>query len=276
MGAACRKAAFAGSWYPRSAMALTEEVDRYLEAVAPGVSSGRLVGLLSPHAGIQYSGPVAACGYSVLRERRPATVVLVGPAHRASFEGVALQARGSWDTPLGEAAIDEELAAALLAADPAVFDDASPHREEHSLELQMPFLRRVVPQARIVPMLMGTQSRDEVEALARALERALPTRDAVMVASSDLSHYHSAAVASRLDAEVVSDVRALDADALMRRLESRDNVACGGGPLVAVMKAARALGADQARVLCYADSGDVSGDKLQVVGYMSAAFVASA
>jgi AmmeMemoRadiSam system protein B len=275
MGAACRRAAFAGSWYPRSAIALAEEIDRYLEAAEAPLPAGRLVGLVSPHAGIHYSGPVAACGYSVLRERRPATVVLVGPAHRASFEGVAVHARGSWDTPLGEAGIDEELASALVSADRALFEDPRPHREEHSLELQMPFVRRVVPEARIVPMLMGTQSREEVEALAGALERVLPGRDAVLVASSDLSHYQSAAVASRLDAEVVADVRGLDADALMHRLEARDNVACGGGPVVAVMKAARALGADQVRVLRYADSGDVSGDKSQVVGYLSASFAAS-
>jgi hypothetical protein len=140
----------------------------------------------------------------------------------------------------------------------------------------MPFLQRTMPGLRIVPMLMGTQSRDEVEALAAALARVLPGRGALLVASSDLSHYQPAPVASRLDAEVIGDVGRLDADALMQRLETRDNVACGGGPLVAVMKAARALGADRATVLRYADSGDVGGDKAQVVGYLSAVISASA
>ncbi len=274
MSAALRRAAFAGSWYPRSEAAILAEVDAYLAAASPGAVAGRLVGLVSPHAGLHYSGPVAAYGYSLLRRQAPATVVLVGPSHRAAFEGVAVHAQGSWETPLGEAAIDEELARALIAADATLFDDPGPHREEHSLELQMPFLQRVMPGLRIVPLLMGTQSRSEVEALARALARVLPGRGAVLVASSDLSHYQPAALASRLDAEVVGDVRGLDADALMHRLEARENVACGGGPLVAVMKAARELGADRASVLRYADSGDAGGDKTHVVGYLSAVFAA--
>ena len=274
MGAALRRAAFAGSWYPRSEAAILAEVDGYLEAASAGDVAGRLVGLVSPHAGLHYSGPVAAYGYSLLRRRAPATVVLVGPSHRAAFEGVAVHASGSWETPRGEVKIDEERAAALVAADPTLFDDPGAHRAEHSLEMQMPFLQRVMPGLRIVPLLMGTQSRDEVEALAAALARVLPGRNAVLVASSDLSHYQPATLACRLDAEVVSDVRGLDAEALMHRLEARDNVACGGGPLVAVMKAARALGADRATVLRYADSGDVGGDKSHVVGYLSAAFAA--
>jgi AmmeMemoRadiSam system protein B len=274
MAVALRRAAFAGSWYPRSQAAILAEVDGYLDAARPAAVAGRLIGLVSPHAGLHYSGPVAAFGYSLLRSRAPASVVLVGPAHRAAFEGVAVHARGSWETPLGQVAIDEDLAGALLDADRELFDDPAPHREEHSLEMQMPFLQRVMPGLRIVPMLMGTQSRSEVDALASALARALTGRDAVLVASSDLSHYQPAALASRLDAEVVSDVQRLDAEGLMQRLEARDNVACGGGPLVAVMKAARALGAERAAVLRYADSGDVGGDKSHVVGYLSAAFAA--
>jgi len=276
MGAAWRRAAFAGSWYPRGAAAIVDEVEGYLGAASPGAVSGRLIGLVSPHAGLHYSGPVAAYGYSLLRGREAVSVVLVGPSHRASFEGVAVHASGAWETPLGTVPIDEALAQALLAADATLFDDPGPHRDEHSLEMQMPFLQQAMPGLRIVPMLMGTQSRQEVEALAAALARVLPGRAVLLVASSDLSHYQPASVASRLDAEVVGDVRRLDADALMQRLETRDNVACGGGPLVAVMKAARALGADRATVLRYADSGDASGDKAQVVGYLSAVFLAPA
>ena len=275
MSAALRRAAFAGSWYPRSAAAIVAEVEQYLAAASPGVVKGRLVGLVSPHAGLHYSGPVAAFGYSLLRGLKSLTVVLVGPAHRAAFEGVAVHASGAWETPLGQVQVDEDLARALVAADRTLFDDPGPHREEHSLEMQMPFLQRAMPGLRIVPMLMGTQARGEVEALAAALGRVLPGREVLLVASSDLSHYQPASVASRLDAEVVGDIRRLDADALMSRLETRGNVACGGGPLVAVMAAARALGADQATVLRYADSGDVCGDKAQVVGYLSAVFAAS-
>jgi AmmeMemoRadiSam system protein B len=274
MGAELRRAAFAGSWYPKSAGAIAGEVDGYLANASPGAVAGRLVALISPHAGLHYSGPVAAYGYSLLREHAPVSVVLVGPSHRAAFEGVALQTRGAWETPLGRAPIDEELAQALLEGASLLVEDPARHRDEHSLEMQMPFLQRVMPQLRIVPVLMGTQSREEVDALASALVRALRGRAVLLVASSDLSHYQPAAIASRLDAEVVGDVRRLDAESLMSRLETRDNVACGGGPVVAVMRAARALGAERAVVLRYADSGDVGGDKAHVVGYLSAALLA--
>jgi len=157
-----------------------------------------------------------------------------------------------------------------------VIEDAIVHREEHSLEMQVPFLQRLVPELRIVPAMMGTQSREEVDGLARSLAHALAGRDdVVLVASSDLSHYQPAPVASRLDQIVVEQVGRFDAEALMSRLERYENVACGGGPVVAVMKASRELGADRATVLRYADSGDVAGgDKSHVVGYLSAALTA--
>ena len=276
MGAALRRAAFAGSWYPRSAAAIAAEVDGYLAQARPARVAGRLLALVSPHAGLHYSGPVAAWGYSLLRGLEPLSVVLVGPSHRAAFEGLALQASGAWETPLGCAPIDEELAQALVVADAAIFDDPGLHRDEHSLEMQMPFLQRVMPGLRIVPVLMGTQAPEEVEALAVALARALQGREALLVASSDLSHYQPATVASRLDAEVIDAVSRFDAEALMQRLLARDNVACGGGPVVAVMKAAKALGANRAAVLHYGDSGDVGEhDKTHVVGYLSAAFTAT-
>jgi len=275
MGATLRRAAFAGSWYPRTAGAITDEVDRYLDAAGAPEVKGRLVALVSPHAGLHYSGPVAAHSYALLRAREGVSVVLVGPAHRAAFEGVAVHASGGWETPLGTAPIDDELAAALLAAEPLLFDDPAPHAAEHSLEMQLPFLQRVMPGVRIVPLLMGTQSREETDALAGALSKAAKGRAVLMVASSDLSHYQPAPVASRLDSEVVEEVRRLDAEALMHRLETRDNVACGGGPMVAVLKAARALGADHCSVLRYADSGDVGEhDKSHVVGYLAAAVLA--
>ncbi len=277
MGVPLRKAAVAGTWYPGTAEALAREVDRQLAAAAGASAPGRLVALISPHAGLRYSGPVAAHGYSLLRGRSALTAVLVGPSHRAAFHGVALQARGEWETPLGRTEVDEATAEALLAAGGRiVFDDSRVHGAEHSLEMQMPFLQRLVPSLRIVPLMMGSQTRDEVGALAEALARALVGREALLVASSDLSHYEPAAVANQLDALVVDQVGRFDADGLLDRLESHDNVACGGGPIVAVMRAARALGADHATVLRYADSGDTGGDKSQVVGYLSAALTASA
>jgi hypothetical protein len=275
MSAALREPAVAGSWYPGGAAALAAEVESHLRAARPAATEGKVVALISPHAGLRYSGPVAAWGYALLRGLRPGTIVLVGPSHRVAFRGVSVWPRGEWLTPLGPLPVDEELAARLLAEDAGVVDDPRPHVSEHSLEMQLPFIKHVAPAARIVPLVMGTQGRDEVDRLAAALAATMPA-DALLVASSDLSHYHPAERAARLDATVVERVRALDPEGLMSLLEASHEHACGGGPMVAVMKAARALGADGASVLRYADSGDVEeGDKRRVVGYVSAALLRS-
>jgi len=201
----------------------------------------------------------------------------VGASHRVPFTGSAVFARGGFETPLGTASVDEDIAAALVGHGPGIVEMPGPHRDEHSLEMQLPFLQHLVPGLRVVPVLMGYQTREDVDALAEALAGALAGRDALLVASSDLSHYHPAPVANRLDAKVVSAIGRSDPESLMDLLESSDRHACGGGPLVAVMKAARALGADRATVLRYADSGDVAeGDKARVVGYVSAALSSSA
>ncbi len=274
MSQAVRRAAVAGSWYPGTPGALRQEVEAHLAAAADGiVPEGELVGLISPHAGIMYSGPVAAYAYRLLKGRPPVTVVLVGPSHRAFFDGVAVYGKGAFATPLGEVPVDEELAARLVGSHPRLRHDPAPHASEHSLEMQLPFLQHVVPGLRIVPMLMGTQSRAEVDMLTGVLVSVLEGRPALLVASSDLSHYHPAGEAAALDAKVVADVEGFDAPALMARLESSRGHACGGGPMVAVMAACRALGGRAATVLRYADSGDVpGGDKSRVVGYMAAAF----
>jgi hypothetical protein len=272
-----RKPAVAGSWYPGTAAGIAAEIGLYLAAVPHRTVPGRLVGLVSPHAGLRYSGPVAAHGYALLAGRSDATVVLVGPSHRAAFDGIAICATGAFETPLGRIPIDEELARQLLTSDERIIDDPGPHELEHSLEMQLPFLQHLVAGLRIVPALMGSQTRSEVDALAEAMARAVARRaDILLVASSDLSHYHPAPVANRLDAQVVGDVERFDAEGLMGRLERSHEHACGGGPIVAVMKAARALGADRSVVLRYADSGDAGErDKSHVVGYLSAALCAA-
>jgi AmmeMemoRadiSam system protein B len=267
-----RRAAVAGSWYPGDAPSLAAEVERYLEAVPPADLPGPLLALISPHAGLTYSGPVAAYGYAFLRGAAGLTAVLVGPAHRASFDGVSVFAHGAFETPLGTLPVDEVAARALVDADPHIRDFATPHREEHSLEMQLPFLQHLVRGLRVVPVLMGRQSRDEVDVLARALAQVLPGRDAVMVASSDLSHYHPAPVAQAMDSEVLADIARFDPEGLMDRLEAEPGHACGGGAIATVMKAARALGAERSIVMRYGDSGDAGErNKRRVVGYVSAA-----
>lgn len=269
-----RSSPIAGSWYPGDAAAIRAEVDRYLAAVPDAPLPGRLIGLIAPHAGLRYSGPVAAHAYAALRGRDRLVAVLVGPSHRAAFDGVALYAGEAFETPLGRATVDEGIAARLLAAGGVIFEDERPHRLEHSLEMHLPFLQHLVPNLRIVPLLMGSQVREEVDGLATALAAVAGVPNVILIASSDLSHYHPAPVANRLDAEVITEVESLRPEALMNLLETSREHACGGGPMVAVMKASRAAGARAARVLRYADSGDAGErDKSRVVGYLAAALL---
>jgi AmmeMemoRadiSam system protein B len=269
-----RRAAVAGSWYPDSAPALAAAVDRHLaEADRDDVAlDGEVVALISPHAGLMYSGPVAGHAYRLLRNRRFDVAVLVGPSHFVGFDGVAIVPSGGFETPFGVASIDAECAADLIAAQAIVREHPSAHAREHSLEMQLPFLQRVAPRAAIVPLVMGYQTADTARKLGEALASVLRDRRALLVASTDLSHYHDRAAARQLDAIVIDCITRFDADALQDALEVRPEHACGGGPTVAVMRAAELLGASRSAVLAYADSGEVSGDTSAVVGYLAAAF----
>ncbi|HMD36310.1 MAG TPA: AmmeMemoRadiSam system protein B [Vicinamibacterales bacterium] len=266
-----RKAAVAGSWYPATPSALTEAVDGHLAGATRDVG-GDLVALVAPHAGLMYSGPVAAHAYHLLRGRMFDVAVLVGPSHYVGFDGVAIDSAGGWETPYGVVRIDEDCAARIRAQGSVIVERPQAHAREHSLEMQLPFLRRVAPDVPIVPLVMGYQTAATSRALGDALAGALEGRRALLVASTDLSHHHDAATAEKLDRVVIDRVAAFDADGLQRALDARPEHACGGGPTVAVMRAADALGARDAVVLDYADSGDVSGDKSAVVGYLAAAF----
>jgi len=266
-----RRAAVAGSWYPAHPGTLAREVDRYL-AAAGQPPAGEPIAIIAPHAGLVYSGPIAAHAYNLLRGRDIEVVVLVGPSHYVGFQGVAVYERGAFETPFGPVPVAEHCAAAVAMGSRQIQPHPTAHVREHSLEMQLPFLQRVLPGAGIVPLVMGLQSRDTANTLGDAIAAAVKGRKAVLVASTDLSHYHSALAAAKLDDTFIQQVLRFDPDGLMSLLEARPEHACGGGPTVAVMRAARLLGAADARVLMYGDSGDVSGDKDAVVGYLAAAF----
>jgi AmmeMemoRadiSam system protein B len=265
-----RRAAVAGTWYPGSADALAAAVDRHLERASRDVP-GELLALVAPHAGLVYSGPVAAHAYRLLRARTFDVAVLVGPSHFVSFEGVSVVRTGGFETPLGVANIDDRSANALMAATSVVCEHPAAHVREHSLEMQLPFLQHLAPGLPIVPLVMGHQTRATARALGDALAAVLRGRRALVIASTDLSHYQDAETAAALDRVVVDCISRFDADGLQQVLDEEPNHACGGGPTVAVMRAARILGARDAVILNYADSGDVSGDKSAVVGYLAAA-----
>ncbi|MQA28272.1 MAG: AmmeMemoRadiSam system protein B [Luteitalea sp.] len=268
-----RKAAVAGTWYPGTRQALEAAIDDHLAAALDGPPDlARLVALIAPHAGLTYSGGVAAYAYRQLRHRDVDLVVLAGPSHFVGFDGVAVYRRGGFDSPLGIAEIDEESATAMMRASATIREHDAAHAREHSLEMQLPFVRRLLPRARILPLVMGWQTAATATALADALAVVLRDKRAVIVASTDLSHYQDANRAAALDAVVIDHVRQFNPEGLQRALAACPEHACGGGPAVAVMCAARALGARDAVVLKYGDSGDVSGDKSAVVGYLAAAF----
>jgi AmmeMemoRadiSam system protein B len=266
-----RRAAVAGSWYPSDPETLAREVDSYLSAVDE-VPLGEPLAIIAPHAGLMYSGPIAAHAYKMLAGRNFDVAIVVGPSHYVGFEGVAIYDRGSFDSPFGRVPIDEDCAAAVMAASGWVKSHPTAHVREHSIEMQLPFLSRVLPDATIVPLVMGHQSRQTAEDLGNALAAAARGRRAVLVASTDLSHYQNANVAAKLDGKVIQQVEKFDPDGLMSLLEVFPQHACGGGPTVSVMRAAKQLGARDASVLKYGDSGDISGDKDAVVGYLAAAF----
>lgn len=277
--AVTRPAAVAGRWYPGVADVLAQEVDAYLASAQVGgpestewSGSSDLTALVAPHAGLRYSGPVAASAYRELQGRALDVVVLVGPSHFIEFEGVAVSRADAFETPFGLVTVDEASVAALAAASTLVCEHEAAHAREHSIEMQLPFLCRVRPHVPIVPLLMGRQTAETARELGRVLAETFVGRRVMFIASTDLSHYCDAPTAAALDQAVIERVEAFDPDALQEELDRRPDHACGGGALVAVMRAARLLGANRAQILRYGDSGDVSGDKSSVVGYLAAAF----
>jgi len=270
-----RSSAVAGTWYPGHPGRLAAAVDGFLAQV-PELDLPCPRAVVAPHAGLRYSGLVAAYAYSQLARCRYSAAVLVGPSHFVSFRGVALWPRGNWETPLGAVPIAETLALALSAACAEVIERPDAHGREHSLEMQLPFVAHLLPGLPIVPLVMGHQERQIVSALGEALANVVGEWErsgrgrVLLVASTDLSHYHDAETAAQMDEVVADFVVALDSEGLMSALEREPRHACGGGPLASTVDAAVRLGARQARVLRYADSGDVSGDKSSVVGYLAA------
>jgi AmmeMemoRadiSam system protein B/AmmeMemoRadiSam system protein A len=278
-----RQPAVAGSFYTADPDELAQTVDELLDGAKRRKISGRLVALVSPHAGYVYSGHVAAESYAVLRGRKIDRVVVISPSHVESFRGAAVYDGDGYATPLGVVRVDTDFAARLAAASPAISKSGSGHehargaRGEHALEIQLPFLQRVLGDGfRLVPVVMGDQKYETCRALGIALADLIGDDDAtIVVASSDLSHFHDYDEAVRLDRQVLSAIESWDYYSLSRNIATRTWEACGGGPIVTVMMAAERLGARRATLLKYANSGDVpAGGRDRVVGYSAFAITA--
>lgn len=267
-----RRSMIAGSWYPGTVEVLEGTLSRYLDDVEPVELKGELVGLIAPHAGYVYSGRVAAHAYKQLESSCFDHVVVVSPVHRMSVGRYGIADADYYETPLGLVEIDAQWVDALasqIAVNPV------PQDNEHSLEIQLPFLQHVLGEFRLLPIMMGDQALESCRVLAEALTQVIGDKGALLVASTDLSHFNRYPVAVELDGVIQEYVKEFDPEGLAGALAAQRCEACGGGPMVTVMLASRSLGADETTVLKYANSGDVTGDRSQVVGYMAAAICKS-
>jgi AmmeMemoRadiSam system protein B len=261
-----REPAVAGQFYPADRARLAHEVERLLGPHPPDPPQPA-VGILAPHAGYVYSGAVAGATYA--RVEVPERAVVLCPNHTGLGRLAALWPDGAWRTPLGPVPIDEDLTRALRAC-PLVEDDRSAHLREHALEVQLPFLQARRPDVAIAALCLGPLSAAECEEIGRAVAQAVRERPALLVASSDMSHYIPADLAREQDMSALERFLALDATGLHERVRREDISMCGVVPATVMLAAARDLGARQAELVRYANSGDVNGDRSSVVGYAGA------
>jgi len=267
-----RQPAVAGLFYPGSAPELKRNVETYMNK-APLPEEGtpeKIRAAIVPHAGYVYSGQTAAYVYKAISSNSYDAIVVVGPSHRKYFQGITLYPGESYRTPLGDVMIDKELRDDMVDEDNRIVVSDEGHIEEHSIEVQLPFLQSLFGDFQFVPVVMGDQSRSFVQSLSRKLDEVFHKKKVLLIASTDLSHYYPYESAVNIDKGVIDSVDRYDSDELMRRLEQRHVEACGGGPMVAVMEASKLLGCTESNILHYCNSGDVSGDKSAVVGYLAA------
>ncbi len=259
-----RTAAVAGQFYPGRKDELREQLNSYLKQE---VEPQPAIGIMVPHAGYVYSGAIA--GQTFAWVQVPDRVVLLGPNHTGYGAMQAVYPAGSWQTPLGDAAIDEALAAQIIAVcDEAVSDELA-HRYEHSLEVQVPFIQMRAPRARLVPICLGHAPLDRLLDFGRNLGRLLASQDAptLLVASTDMTHFEAAEVARERDLRAIDRVLALDAEGLYRLVADERISMCGVVPTVVMLTAARELGARKGILVRYGNSGETTGDNAEVVGY---------
>ncbi len=271
-----RRYHYAGSFYPSDPMKLSHAISAMLDEMPANGDIGHTIGLVSPHAGYVYSGSCAAAGYRTIRGKKYDVVVVISPSHQTFFDSASVFNGGTYETPLGAIFVDVELAKAIGNVHPKVVLSAAGHlggrAPEHSLEVQLPFLQVALGDFSLVPIVMGSQEQDVVTALAEVLVAKLAGKNALIVASSDLSHYYQAVVAQKMDASVIDAIEKYDWRLLHDRVSSGAAQACGAGPIMSCMYAAKRLGANSARILKYTHSGMVTGDNAEVVGYLSAIF----
>ncbi len=271
-----RPSPLAGKWYPADPDILAETIDSHLKSADDIPAAGHVHGVVAPHAGLRFSGSVAGAAFHAARTRDVGLVALIGPSHHASPHPLLTCSHDAYETPLGRVPIERN---AVNELDAALQDrlgfGLTPVRNdpEHSLEMELPFLQRIRAGFAILPVVIVEQSAHICHALGKALAEILVKRPALLVASSDLSHFYTQTAAAKLDHEMLGRIGRFDPDAVLEAEELGVGYACGRGAIAATFHAAKALGAQEARVLKHATSGEVTGDFSSVVGYGAAAIV---
>ena len=264
-----RKAAVAGLFYPAEPGQLSDQIKLLLSVSRPEGNFGNISGIISPHAGYIYSGRTAAYGFNLLKNKNFRNVIILSPSHREYFPGACIYDGDGYTTPLGIVEINKEMAQKIIEGSKTIFPGEQGHRQEHAIEVQVPFLQTILQDFKIIPIVMGDQSKIFIDELASKLAKVID-KDTVIVASSDMSHYYSKEKADELDSIVENAVNNFEYNKLQEYLDRRVCEACGGGPIVAMMKASYLANRKKSNVLNRSDSGDVTGDFNQVVGYLSA------
>lgn len=272
-----RPSPIAGMWYEGDPKALTRSVDAFLNGAKLPELSGKVIGVVAPHAGHRYSGPVAGYAFAALRGRTPKLVVVLSPFHNYHPASLLTSAHQAYATPLGAVPIDSAALEALDAALQAGLDirlTRLHNDSEHSLEIELPFLQRVFPHEwKLLPLMVRTQDASFSEKLGKILAGVLKDREAILVASTDLSHYYDQQTALVYDHTMLAQIESFSPDGAFEAERNGNGFACGLGALTTVLWAARELGADSVKVLHHATSGDVTGDYTGVVGYGAAAIL---
>jgi hypothetical protein len=276
-----RPAGVAGGFYPADPKVLSAMIDDLLAHATPPPIHDPILAVVAPHAGYQFTGPVVADTYAELKGRKFSRVVVIGPTHYVGFDFTSVYDGDAYTTPLGTVQVDKAFARQLVKLSPTIQlsgmgHDITPAGAEHSIEVQLPWLQRVLGDFQLVPIVMGDQSYENSRALGVALARLIENEkpgSTLILASSDLSHFHTYDEAETMDHKTLNALAAWDYFSMSRNFQTGVWEACGGAPIVAAMIAAERMGANQAQVLKYANSGDTSGDRSRVVGYSADVFV---
>ena len=266
-----RPPAVAGMFYPDDPTELKQQIDFYLNNLEKKPIIGELMAIVVPHAGYMYSGQVAAAAYIHLLDQEFDYVVVIAPSHREYFKGISVLPALGYSTPLRDVKIATSYCERLIEQNDNIIASWEGHNEEHALEVQLPFIQRVLGDFELIPIIMGDQTFDNCILLGEALVKVFRHQKTLIVASSDLSHYYPALDAEIKDKKVVTRINAFDYEGLWDDIESQSSEACGAGPIVAAMYTAKKRGANKSEVLLYQHSVNITGDHSAVVGYLSAA-----